>query len=68
MSRYPDPNSIVDTLKSHGWRSDFNYRKKLYEDIYRDEIYDGSPAQNEKMNNQYQCYFGKAEWSDKHLK
>ena len=67
MSRYPDPNSIVDTLKSHGWRSDFNYRKELYEDIYSDE-YHGSPEQNDKMNRQYQCWFGKAEWSDNNLK
>ena len=68
MSRYPDLNSIVDTLKSHGWRSDFDYRKELYEDNYSDEEYHGLPEQNEKMNRQYQCWFGKAEWSDKHLK
>ena len=66
MSKYPDPNSIVDTLKSHGYPSDFNSRKELYEDIYSDE-YIGSSDQNEKMNRQYQCWFGKEEWSKNNL-
>ena len=66
MSKYPDPNSIVDTLKSHGYPSDFNSRKNYYEDIY-DDKYTGSPSQNEKLNNQYKCWFGKEEWSNKHL-
>ena len=65
MSRYPDPNSIVDTLKSHGWKSDFNSRKELYEDIYEDE-YTGSESQNVKLNRQYQCWFGKEEYSNSH--
>ena len=66
MSKYPDPNSIVDTLKSHGYPSDFDSRKKLYEDIYSDK-YTGSEDQNVKMNNQYQCWFGNEEWSKNNL-
>jgi len=66
MSKYPDPNSIVDTLKSHGYPSDFDSRKELYEENYSDE-YTGSEEQNVKMNRQYQCWFGKEEWSKKNL-
>lgn len=67
MSKYPDPDSIVDTLKSHGWASDFDSRKKLYEDIYHDE-YTGSPSQNVNLNRNYQCWFGKEEYSNTYLK
>ena len=66
MSRYPDPDSIVDTLKSHDWASDFNSRKKLYEEIYSDE-YTGSESQNVKLNRQYQCFFGKEEFTNTYL-
>lgn len=41
-------------------------RKKLYEEINSDE-YTGSQEQNDKMNRQYQCWFGKEEWSEKNL-
>ena len=57
MNRYPDPNSVVDTLKSNGFRSDYNSRKELYENTYGGD-YSGSPAQNERMNRDLQYLFG----------
>ena len=56
MNRYPDPNSVVDTLKSNGFRSDYNYRKGLYEYTYGGD-YSGSAAQNERMNRDLQDVF-----------
>lgn len=57
MNRYPDPDSVVDTLKSHHFRSDYDYRKELYEYNYGGN-YRGSAAQNERMNRDLQNYFG----------
>lgn len=56
MNRYPDKNSVVDTLKSHGYKSDYDSRKYLYESKYGGE-YRGSAQQNERMNRDLQDYF-----------
>ena len=56
MNLYPDPNSVVDLLKFNGYRSDYNYRKELYEGAYGGN-YIGSPAQNERMNRDLQDVF-----------
>ena len=50
MNNFPDKNSIVDTLKSRGLRSDFIYRKNIYENHYGG-TYTGSASQNERFNN-----------------
>ena len=56
MNNYPDKNSIVDTLKSRGLRSDFIYRKNIYENHYGG-TYTGSASQNERFNRDLQDYF-----------
>ncbi len=56
MNRFPDPNSVVDTLKSHGCPSSYDYRKNLYESNYGGH-YTGSASQNIRMNNDLKDYF-----------
>lgn len=60
MNGYPDKYSVVDTLKSHGCPSDYNFRKDLYESHYGGN-YRGSPEQNTRMNRDLQrgfAFFG----------
>ena len=57
MDNYPDKNSVVDTLKSRGYRSDFGFRKELYERTYGGN-YTGSASQNVRMNHDLQDAFG----------
>lgn len=56
MNRYPDPNSVVDTLKSNGYRSDYITRKEIYESSYGG-TYTGSASQNTRMNNDLKYIF-----------
>lgn len=49
MDGYPDYNSVVDTLKSNGFKSDFYSRKEIYESTYGGN-YTGSASQNIRMN------------------
>ena len=56
MNRFPDPNSVVDSLKSRGFRSDYDYRKDLYEYNYGGN-YTGSREQNTRMNNDIKRYW-----------
>ena len=57
MNGYPDYNSVVDTLKSNGFKSDFNTRKDLYESAYGGN-YIGSDSQNIRMNRDLHSFFG----------
>ena len=57
MSDYPDYNSIVDNLKSHGCPSSFGFRKQLYENTYGGN-YTGSASQNIRMNNDLHDFWG----------
>ena len=57
MSDYPDYNSIVDNLKSHGCPSSFGFRKQLYENTYGGN-YTGSASQNIRMNNDLHDIWG----------
>ena len=56
MNRYPDPNSVVDTLKSNGYPSDYDTRKEIYESSYGG-TYTGSASQNTRMNNDLKYIF-----------
>jgi len=58
MNRYPDPNSVVDTLKSNGCPSNYEFRKFIYENKYGGN-YTGSASQNTRMNRDLQYFFGK---------
>ena len=57
MNSYPDYNSVVDTLKSNGYKSDFNTRKYLYENTYGGN-YTGSSDQNIRMNKDLHSFLG----------
>ena len=57
MNGYPDPDSVVDTLKSNGFPSDYETRKNLYENNYGGN-YTGSASQNIRMNNDLHSIFG----------
>ena len=57
MDSYPDPNSVVDTLKSNGYPSDYDTRKEIYERSYGG-TYTGSASQNTRMNNDLKSIFG----------
>ncbi len=56
MDNFPDKNSIVDTLKYRGYKSDFITRKDIYERKYG-ERYTGSASQNERFNRDLNRYF-----------
>ena len=56
MNRYPDPYSVVDTLKYNGFKSDYNSRKDLYENVYGGN-YRGTAEQNTRMNRDLQSIF-----------
>ena len=56
MDGYPDPNSVVDTLKSNGYPSDYETRKDLYERAYGGN-YTGSAEQNTRMNKDLKNIF-----------
>ena len=50
---FPDPNSVVDSLKSRGYRSDFNSRRELAHDLGMYD-YRGTPQQNMALNRYVQ--------------
>ena len=56
MNSYPDYNSVIDTLKSNDYKSDFNTRKYLYENTYGGN-YTGSSDQNIRMNKDLHSLF-----------
>ena len=53
MNNYPDPNSIVDSLKVRGIDSSFGARKDMYENIFGGD-YRGTPDQNVRFNDYVQ--------------
>ncbi len=50
MNNYPDPNSIVDSLKVRDINSSFDARKVMYENIFGGD-YRGTPDQNVRFNS-----------------
>lgn len=49
---YPDPNSVYDSFKVRNQDPSYEHRKAVYYGNYGfGEIYNGSPEQNERLNN-----------------